>query len=98
MESILFPNGEPIQQEKCAARSSATGNRFDALGGHRLATHSMFVLETSARIWAGRMCSDLGAFRLNRSAATLFDDPLDLEPNPPRQNGSISVRQALNLR
>ena len=38
MESILFPNGESIQQEKCAARSSATGKRFDALGGRRLET------------------------------------------------------------
>ena len=89
MESILFSNGESIQQEKCAAHSSATGKRFDTLGGGRLQTHSMFVRETPARIWAGRMCPDLGAFRLNRGTATLFDDPLDLEPNLPRQNGSI---------
>ena len=89
MESILFSNGESIQQEKCAAHGSATGKRFDALGGRRLKTHSMFVLETSARIWVGRICPNLGASRLNRGAATLFDGPLDLGPNPPRQNGSI---------
>jgi len=89
MQSIRFANGLSIEQEKCAALSSATGKRFDALGGRRVETHSMFVRETSARIWAGRMCPDLGAFRLNRRAVTLFDDPLDLEPNSPRQKGSI---------
>ena len=31
----------------------ATGKRFDALGGRRLETHSMFVFETSTRRWAG---------------------------------------------
>ena len=78
MESILFSNGESIQQEKCAAGSSATGKRFDTLGGRRLET-----------LRAGRICPDLGATRLNRSAATLFDGPLDLVTNSPRQNGSI---------
>ena len=78
MESILFSNGESIQQEKCAAHSSATGKRFDAVGGRRLETFR-----------AGPICPDLGATRLNRSAATLFDGPLDLVTNWPRQNGSI---------
>ena len=77
------------QQEEWAARSPATGKRFDALGGRRWRTLSMFVLETSARNGAGRICPDLGASRLDRSTATLFDGPLDLGPNPPRQNGSI---------
>ena len=55
----------------------ATGKRFDTLGGRRLKT-----------LRAGWICPDLGASRLNRSPATLFDDPLDLGPNPPRHNGS----------
>jgi len=80
MESILFPNGLSIQQEKCAAHSSATGKRFDTLGGGRLQTHSMFVRETPARIWAGRMCHVLGVFRLYLGMASLFYDTLDLVP------------------
>ena len=84
MESILLSNGESIQQEKCAARSTRTGKRFDTLGGRRLKT-----------LRAGWICPDLGASRLNRSPATLFDDPLDLGPNPPRQNGSNLKLDAL---
>ncbi len=39
MESILFSNGEPIQQEEWAALGPrATGRRFDALCGGRLKT------------------------------------------------------------
>jgi len=61
MEPIPFPNGLSIQQEKCAAGSSATGKRRDALGGRRSKTHTMFVFETASRIWVGRLCSDLCA-------------------------------------
>ncbi len=68
--------------------AGATGKRFDELGGRRLQTLSMFVFETSTRQWAGRICPDLCASRLVRSTATHCDGPLDLEPNPPRQNGS----------
>ena len=66
--------------------ANATGKRYDAhgrfLGGRRLQTLSMFVFETSTRIWAGRICPDLGASRLVRSWATHCDGPLDLGPNP----------------
>ncbi|MFY0614328.1 MAG: hypothetical protein JXQ99_22560 [Hyphomicrobiaceae bacterium] len=66
------------QQESGAARSGAAGKPFDTLGGRRLRT-----------LRAGRICPDLGASRLVRSTATHCDGPLDLRPNPPRQNGSI---------
>jgi len=55
----------------------ATGKRFDTLGGRRLETRR-----------AGRICPDLCASRLIRSRATHGDDPLNLGPNPLRQNGS----------
>ena len=55
----------------------ATVKRFDALGGRRLETRR-----------AGWICPDLCEFRLVRSWATHGDGPLDLEPNPPLQNGS----------
>ena len=57
--------------------AGATGKRFDVLGGRRLQT-----------LRAGRICPDLGAARLVRSTATHYHGPLDLGPNPPRQNGS----------
>ena len=64
--------------------AGATGKRFDALGGRRLAT-----------LRAGRICPDIGASRLNRSRATLFAGPLDLVTNSPRQNGSYLSPEAL---
>ena len=64
--------------------AGATGKRFDELGGRRLQT-----------LRAGRICPDLCASRLVRSTATHCDGPLDLEPNPPRQNGSDLKRRAL---
>ena len=48
----------------------ATGKRFDDpgafAGGRRFEALSMFVFETSTRRWAGQMCPDLCASRLNR--------------------------------
>ncbi len=66
--------------------AGATGKRFDELGGRRLQTR---LGGAKLRLgWAGRICPDLCASRLVRSTATHCDGPLDLEPNPPRQNGS----------
>ena len=83
----MFANGESIQQEECAARSGATGKRFDTLGGQRLQT-----------LRAGRIWPAIGASRLDRSTATIFADPLDPGPNPPRQNGSYLSPDALGDR
>ncbi len=66
--------------------AGATGKRFDELGGRRLQTRLGGAKLCLAR--AGRICPDLCASRLVRSTATHCDGPLDLEPNPPRQNGS----------
>ncbi len=66
--------------------AGATGKRFDELGGRRLQTRLGGAKLRLAR--AGRICPDLCASRLVRSTATHCDGPLDLEPNPPRQNGS----------
>ncbi len=74
----------------------ATGKRFDELGGRRLQTRLGGAKLCLAR--AGRICPDLCASRLVRSTATHCDGPLDLEPNPPRQNGSNLRLDALVLR
>ncbi len=66
--------------------AGATGKRFDELGGRRLQTRLGGAKLCLGR--AGRICPDLCASRLVRSTATHCDGPLDLEPNPPRQNGS----------
>ena len=84
---FCFSSGEPIQQEGDAARSGSTGKLPDELVGGRLETRR-----------DGGICADLGAFRLVRSAAMAFANPLDLVADPPRQNGSISGDHALQTR
>ncbi len=74
--------------------AGATGKRFDELGGRRLQTRLGGAKLCLAR--AGRICPDLCASRLVRSTATHCDGPLDLEPNPPRQNGSNLRLDALD--
>ncbi len=78
MEAILVLKRLVDPEGGLRARSGATGKPFDVLGGRRLEP-----------LRAGRICPDLGASRLDRGTATLFAGPLDLGPNPPRQNGSI---------
>ncbi len=56
-------------------RGGVTDKSHDALGGRRSQTRR-----------AERICANLGASRLARSAATRCDGPLDLVTNTPRQN------------
>ena len=73
---FCLSSGWSSQKESDAVRGGVTDKSHDALGGRRSQTRR-----------AERICANLGASRLARSAATRCDGPLDLVTNPPRQNG-----------
>ena len=81
---FCLSSGWSSQKESDAVRGGVTDKSHDALGGRRSQTRR-----------AERICANLGASRLARSAATRCDGPLDLATNTPRQNESDLSPDAL---
>ncbi len=79
MESILFlGRGGDLREGITKVDAVASAERSDKAGARRPETRR-----------AGRICVKSFGFRLGRSPATPFADPLDLAANSLRQNDPI---------